>query len=633
MCGIAGIVATGGFDPQTLVAMTNLVSYRGPDGFGFAFTRPGKDELVEIIYDQTRSPRQPRPVIGLGNRRLAILDTSALGNQPMQTGDGEYCITFNGEIYNYQEIRQELEEKGYRFGTGTDTEVILRAYQEWGEDCLQRFNGMWSFALWDRPRQRLFCARDRFGVKPFYYALASGSFYFGSEIKQVLHASGIARVANPPVVYNFLEWGLVDNSAETFFQGVHQLPGGNWLMLYLTDPLVPVIRRYWELRIKQEKKVDERETIEEFHSLFKNAVRLRLRSDVPIGFSLSGGLDSSAIVCEAKKIAPHVKYQTFSACFEEKTCDEREYISEILSATGDTGHWTFPDENSFWKTIQRIIYHQDEPLGSGGVFAQWCVMAEANKFRTPVILGGQGGDETLCGYQKYFYFYLWHLLLHGDPRFLRESVLWARNHTRSSWRLADANRYSPTLIRRSFSPTERLCTPEFRRQSSRLRSELGVSASIAERQRTDIMRVSLPCMLHSEDRNSMAHAVESRLPFLDYKLVEFIVNCPPSVKMRDGWSKWILRHSLKGTLPEKIRLRKTKLGFNTPEGKWVREGLRNGHRGIWETPRLRMGRFLDAANLTCESRKFLSNALGAVAANWLLRSMELELWAHVHSVS
>jgi asparagine synthase (glutamine-hydrolysing) len=250
-----------------------------------------------------------------------------------------------------------------------------------------------------------------------------------------------------------------------------------------------------------------------------------------------------------------------------------------------------------------------------------------------VILGGQGGDESLCGYQKYCYFYLWDLLCSGNPRFLRESFLWSRNHTRSFWGLADANRYFPALIRRSFSPTERLCTSEFRRDSNELRSGLGASASIAERQKADLTCVSLPAMLHSEDRNSMAHSVESRLPFLDYKLVEFVVNCPASVKMRDGWSKWILRRSLTDTLPEKIRLRKTKLGFNTPEAKWVRQGLRNGHRGIWETPPLRMERFLDPSLLARESEKFLNNAMGAVAPNWLLRSMELELWARVHSVS
>jgi len=633
MCGIAGIISPGGFDLQTLIEMTNLVSYRGPDGFGVAYGRPGKEEPIEVCHQEWHGETSCRPLVGLGSRRLAILDVSVLGNQPMQTSNGEYCITFNGEVYNYKEVRIELEAKGYRFGTSTDTEVILRAYEEWGEGCLDHFNGMWSFAIWDRPRQRLFCARDRFGVKPFYYAIVNESFYLASEIKQILHASEMARVANSKAVFNFLEWGLVDNTAETFFEDVHQLPAGCWLMLDLEKPLEPKIRSYWELRTEPEREIGKATAIEEFKALLDNAVRIRLRSDVPIGFSLSGGLDSSAVFCEAKRIAPSARFQTFSACFDEQEYDERSYISAILLATGESGNWTFPKGESFWKAIQQILYHQDEPLGSGGVFAQWCVMAEAKKRGVPVILGGQGGDETLCGYQKYFYFHLWHLLRRADPSFLRESILWTTNHTRSFWALADANRYFPAPIRLSYSPTEKLCTTEFRRESRELESGLGASASIAERQKADITRVSLPGMLHSEDRNSMAHSVESRLPFMDYKLIEFMVNCPPSIKIHDGWSKWVLRQSLKGVLPDKIRLRKTKLGFNTPEAKWLRQGLQNGHRDIWQDPKLRMERFLDASRLASESRKFLSNGRSTIAPNWLLRSMELELWARVHAVN
>src|SRR5580698_9457050 len=197
MCGIAGIIARDGFDPQALIGMTHLISYRGPSGFGFAYAQPGVDEPVEIIHNEDRFPAISRPVIGLGNRRLAILDISTAGNQPMEIADGSYSITFNGEIYNYKEIRAELERCGHRFRTGTDTEVILRSYQEWGEACLQRFNGMWSFALWDESKRSLFCARDRFGVKPFYYIVHAGRFFLGSEIKQILHASGVSRTANP----------------------------------------------------------------------------------------------------------------------------------------------------------------------------------------------------------------------------------------------------------------------------------------------------------------------------------------------------------------------------------------------------------------------------------------------------
>ncbi len=203
MCGIAGIVSLDGFEPAVLQEMTHMVAYRGPSGFGFAYCERGVDSAVSIRHGENGSAGVAKPVVGLGSRRLAILDVSTLGNQPMQSADGSCCITFNGEIYNYREVRDELERSGHRFRTGTDTEVILAAYTEWGEDCLSRFNGMWSFAIWDRRQQKLFCARDRFGVKPFYYAMVDGRFYFGSEIKQVLFASRMARKANPSAVYSF----------------------------------------------------------------------------------------------------------------------------------------------------------------------------------------------------------------------------------------------------------------------------------------------------------------------------------------------------------------------------------------------------------------------------------------------
>jgi len=633
MCGIAGIFAPGGFDPQTLMAMTHLVAYRGPDGYGFAYAGTGADARAEIIHNENRLPNVSRPVLGLGTRRLSILDVSSLGNMPMQTPDGGYVITFNGEVYNYREIRAELQALGHRFQTGTDTEVILHAYQEWKEDCLARFNGMWSFGIWDRARQKLFCARDRFGVKPFYHAVVNDRFYFGSEIKQILSASGMARRANPRTVFNFLERGLTDYSAETLFEGVLQLPGGHCLTLDLADPFSFVVRRYWDLNLEPEPESRDQQAIEKFRELFANAVTLRLRSDVPVGACLSGGLDSSSIVCEAKRVAPATQLHTFSACFEQNALDEREFISAVVTATEGAGHPTFPHAESFWQTVRLMLYHQDEPVGSTNVFAQWCVMAGARQQGVPVVLGGQGGDESLCGYQKYRYFYFWQLLRKGDPRLFRESLLWARNGTQSYWNLSDASRYFPTALRRSFSLVERVCTAEFRREAPPVEPSLGAGGNIAERQKMDLVYASLPALLHYEDRNSMAHSVESRLPFLDYKLAEFAVNCAPSLKLRDGWSKWILREALEGTLPEKVRLRKTKLGFDTPEAEWMRQGMTNGHRDVWEAPTLRMKRFLSPQKLANESRRFLRAESGCLRPGPMFRVLCLEMWARVHEVS
>jgi asparagine synthase (glutamine-hydrolysing) len=633
MCGIAGIVSVDGFDPQTLMAMTHLVSHRGPNGFGFAYSMPGQVAPVEIIHNEDRVPRMSRPVIGLGSRRLAILDVSREADMPLQIEDGAYSIVFNGEIYNYKEIRQQLETLGHRFVTLTDTEVILRAYQKWGEDCLHRFNGMWSFALWDKPKQRLFCSRDRFGVKPFFFTSSPRHFIFGSEIKQVLTAANLSRVANPRAVLSFLEWGLLDHSSETFFEGVHQLSAGHSLTLDLSASLNPTIRRYWELRLEPQLDLSVERATEEFQSRFTHAVRIRLRSDVPVGVCLSGGLDSSAILCKARQIAPETQFQTFSACFRDKALDERDYILAVVSATRGIPHATFPDGQEFWKTIHSIVYHHDEPVGSPSVFAQWSVMQDARAHSVPVVLGGQGGDEILCGYQKYRYFYLWHLFRHADPKFLRELLMCTRNGTSSYWTMGSLSRYLPKVFHRRFSLAQRICSPEFQEQARRPIAELGAAASIAERQKTDLLFSSIPALLRHEDRNAMAHSVESRLPFLDYELAQFAVNCPPSLKLRDGWSKWLLRHATADTLPDKVRLRKTKLGFNTPDAEWMRLGLQNGQRKLWDTPDLKMARFLKARTFAQECRKFLQAAPGALPANSIFRAISLELWARVHCVS
>ena len=260
-------------------------------------------------------------------------------------------------------------------------------------------------------------------------------------------------------------------------------------------------------------------------------------------------------------------------------------------------------------------------------------MADAKANGIPVLLGGQGGDEVLCGYQKYRYFYLWHLWQEGDPNFVREFVLFSRNGTRSHWGLSDACKYLPAAFRRQFSLIERVATPELRQQRELPSPRLGAGGSLAARQKTDLLYASLPALLHYEDRNSMAHSIESRLPFLDYRLVEFAVNCASSFKLRDGWSKWLLREAMADTLPAKVRLRRTKLGFDTPQGSWMRHGMLNGHRDVWDTPRLRMERFISAPKLTRESHRFLNAEVGALPSGALFRAICLELWARVHNVS
>ena len=633
MCGIAGIVSLRGVDWDCLRRMTHAVSHRGPNGFGFAYATSNPADSLEIIHNENRSPAGARHIVGLGNRRLAILDLSAVGNMPMVTDDGRLCITFNGEIYNYREIRKELQYRGYFFHTGTDTEVILRSYEEWGEECLQRFNGMWSLAIWDRPKQTLFCARDRFGVKPFYYAVHDGAFYFGSEIKQILIGSAVVREANPGVVSRFLEWGLVDHSDETFFKQIYQLPGGHRLKLQMAERLVPRVERYWDLKIEAPAERPVSDNVEEFRSRFREAVKLRLRSDVPVGVSLSGGLDSSAVACQAKRVAPEMPLQAFSACFAQRALDETEYVSLVVDAIEGVGHRVSPDAESFWNNLQAMTYHHDEPILGPSAFAQWSVMKEANSKNVPVLLGGQGADETLCGYQKYFYFYLMQLAKDTDSRFFREASAWLFSGTQYYWTADAVARYLPGLFRSPLSLAGRLCTEEFHRDCVQMRLDLGAANGLAERQKTDLVYTSIPALLHHEDRTSMAHSVETRLPFLDYELVQFAVNCPVSLKLRDGWSKWILRNALTDTLPERIRLRKSKLGFDVPEGAWIRAGLQNGHHYFCDEPKLRMNRFMSETRFARECRNFVQRFPPALPAATIFRAISLELWARTFQVN
>jgi asparagine synthase (glutamine-hydrolysing) len=613
--------------------MTDLIHYRGPDGFGFAFFPHDKDARGEVFHNERRLPSFQSPRLGLGNRRLAILDLSTLGNQPMQTEDGTLCIVFNGEIYNYVEIRKELEELGHSFKTHTDTEVILHAYREWGIDCLKRFNGMWSFALWDVPRQRLFCSRDRFGEKPFYYHVGAKSFVFGSEIKQILESPEVRREANDEAVYAYLEHALQDHSAETFFKGVFQLPAACYLTLDLSRPsLVPEIRPYWELSVHP-MKLDERDGCDEFLRQFTRAVTIRMRSDVPVGSCLSGGLDSSSIVCIARRIVPNHDFHTFCSCSEDQAYDERAYMMEVVRATQVHPHLVFPNPEDFWANFRDLLWHQDEPFGDSSVFAQWCVMQKARAEKVPVLLDGQGGDETLCGYLKFYYFYLWHLLKSADPRFFSETLfrLIQGPDLLGSWK--KAWRYLPQFANGS-SLTLRVCRPQFRQaQRNGLSSLFGPGPSLAERQKIDLTRSSVPALLHYEDRNSMAHSIESRVPFLDHELGEFLVNCPAGLKLRHGWTKWILRQSLQGILPEKVRLRRDKMWFPAPQNRWMKEGMRGGVEKLFASPDLRMSRFLVREKVAEEFDRFFAGSPGVLTDASLFRILSLELWANVFDVS
>lgn len=635
MCGIAGIVSPSGFDLQLLISMTHTVKHRGPDGFGVVYFDFHSEGPGECFHDRDGIPASENPTLGFGARRLAILDLSEMGNQPMQIENGRLWITYNGEIYNYVEVRAELESLGHRFRGGTDTEVILRAYRQWGPSCVEHFKGMWGLAIYDRNERKLFCSRDRFGIKPFYYFATPSLLLFASEIKQILEHPAVNREVDETVVFRYLAQGIQDYSEATFFSGIRQLPAGHSLHVDLSGATLAMrVERYWELPIVEEPGAGDEAYVERFADLFHTAVREHLRSDVPVGSCLSGGLDSSSIVAAAASADRSTQIHAFSSCFDDPALDERPFIREMLSSAGLAAHWVFPKADGFWNDLSCLIWHQDEPVGGTSVYAQWCVMRAARQAGIPVLLDGQGGDELLCGYRKFYVFYLWHLLKHTHPRAISEGASWALGGGIRSWSASHAKRYLSSSQKARRSIMSRVCSSAFlQRTQSFATAQIGPGRSLQHRQKDDLIRYSLPSLLHYEDRNSMAHSVESRVPMLDHDLATFAVNCPPALKLRKGRTKWILREAMKGKLPERVRLRKTKLGFEAPQRAWLAEDTCGAIRSLLHQTDFRMNHILSIDKVRGEFANFVAGKPGSLTDIEMFRVLNLELWSRVFAVS
>lgn len=573
MCGIAGIVARrNGFDlGQAVQEMTARVRHRGPDDAG--------------CWVKGR--------VALGHRRLSILDLSASGHQPMEYDDGRYVITYNGEIYNYLELRSELATLGFRFRSNTDTEVILAAYAAWGRACLSRFNGMWSFAIYDVEEDVVFAARDRFGVKPFHYVLTDRCFAFGSEIRQLLPLLPSIE-ANPRVVSEFLLTGVQVQSTETFFDDLATLLPGH-LLLYDIGKDQCVIERYYNLldRVSRAGAASEQSEIQEFRRIFQDAVRLRLRSDVRVGTCLSGGLDSSSIAMLAARMhhsASNQQFTAVTAVSEDPRNSEEAYAAEVVGA-GSLG-WikTRPAYEDFCTLLPHVVVHQEEPFNSPSVCMQASVMRAAKENGVIVLLDGQGGDETLLGYDRYYAAYCVMLWRAGGA----VGVLRGLRHAM----LSNANMNLRRVL--AYSVFELL--PSARRLYYRWRSSyleaqpplpdwVGRLASacldVRRLQALEVETTALPSLLRYEDKNSMAFSIETRLPFLDYRLVEKSIALAPSLKMRDGWTKWVLRQAMSDVLPRHIAWRRNKIGFDAPTELWLARHLSVMKEKVHRSPLLR----------------------------------------------
>lgn len=610
MCGIGALFSPkSDLQPGLLQAMQLAVRHRGPDDEGvvcfhgtdaapLAYGGPDTPQEAyssSLPYSPARGPLRDGAHLALTHRRLSILDLTAAGHQPMCTADRACWIVYNGEIYNYVELREELKAMGHAFASQSDTEVILAAYRAWGRECLARLNGMFAFVLFDRARNRLFAARDRFGEKPLYYWVSpQGILALASEIKQFTVMPGWRARVNGQRAYDFLNWQVLDHTDETLFKGVFQLRGGEALDLDLaggpraTAPggRLPVYRWY-ELQPRAFSGTLA-DAGAELRRLLTDSVRLRLRADVPVGSCLSGGLDSSSIVCVMNGLLreqdAHALQKTFSACAEVKRFDERAYIDEVARHTAIDAHYVYPACDGLFPALDRITWHQDEPFGSTGVYAQWHVFKLAAENGVKVMLDGQGADEQLAGYHNYF-----------APRFgsllrgLRWMTLWgeARAVQRLhgypfTWGLGHAlDNVLPEFVRqplRHLAGKPAAHTPwlDLRRLGAAPRDpfvETGFAKAVTVQalSRSQLSTTFLPMLLHCEDRDSMAHSVEARVPFLDHRLVEFALGLPDDYKIGGVETKRALREGMRGVLPERVRARVDKLGFVTPEEVWLRE--------------------------------------------------------------
>jgi len=604
MCGIFGVIDPLGIEPHLLEKMSEVLRHRGPDDEGFLYASNfevepiGGPDTPKAVLDSSLSYtpvhnvaiRITNPRLALGHRRLSIIDLSPAGHQPMDFNN-RYWIIFNGEIYNYVELYVELRELGYNFRSCSDTEVILAAYDYWGYECLERFKGMWSFAIFDTHMRTLFLSRDRFGIKPLYYLYSDGRFSFASEIKALVPLLSNGPKANVPRLLDFLIWNITDHDDQTMFEDIFQLKAGHCLTINLGQVLdgtesafsLNIVPKCW-YKLTPKSGIDLNNTDELFETAFRSAISLHLRADVPVGSCLSGGIDSSSIVCVMSNLIKLQSYgtvqKTFTACSELAEFDESNYAKLVAKHAGVEPIFVTPSANELIANLDELIWHQDEPFGSTSIFAQWNVFQSARREGVIVMLDGQGADEALCGYRGYFGAYLAGLLRQFKFKSWFKEALAIHREVGFSW--VKIFGYTAAYLQPSFlrfiGAFERRSYADRRWVVPSLHAafdadpQFKFGARAADIQQMSIAQLTathLPMLLRWEDRNAMAASVEARVPFLDHHFVELAIGLPPQVKIGMGVSKAILRKVMRGTVPDMILDRKDKIGFATSEEKWL----------------------------------------------------------------
>ena len=564
MCGIAGIISknTQQVALPVLKRMAVSIAHRGPDGEGF-YINPGGNA-------------------GFAHRRLAIIDLSPAAAQPMHYAS-RYSIVYNGEIYNYTEIRRELIKAGYHFNTQSDTEVILAAYDCYGEKCLSHFDGMFAFSIWDEKMQSLFAARDRFGEKPFYFFNDHFSFYFASEMK-ALWAAGIPKNINQKMLLNYICLGHVqnpENKRQTFFEQIFMLPGAHYLIYKVQDNSLS-IHPYWFLDKQSQINISETRAAEKLDQLLQVSISRRLRSDVPVGTSLSGGLDSSTVLAYIKELQKSGEsIQTFSALFPGFEKDESRFVQQLSQ------HWNIqntsvsPSASQLADDFSRLCYHQEEPFPSSSIYAQYKVFESAAQNNIRVLLDGQGADEIMAGYPKYIHWYLQEVInRYRFSKFKSEQKYFSQNKIVYKWGYKNIiaawlpSHVSIALEKKEFNKIVQ--HPDLNKEfllAIKGKEWEGIHKPVVTKLNDilyfNTMQFGLEELLRYADRNSMAHGVEVRLPFLFHELVKFVFSLSSDMKINHGFTKYILRKTIENKLPPEIAWRTDKVGFEPPQKEWM----------------------------------------------------------------
>jgi len=609
MCGIAGLVnlKNENISSTQVQLMTNALKHRGPDDEG-------------VFIDKN---------VGLGFVRLSVIDLSMAGHQPMFSDDRKYVIVFNGEIFNYLELRNELKQKGYFFKTQTDTEVLLNSYKEWGEECQHKFNGMWAFAIYDIPNKHIFFSRDRYGIKPFYYYCNDEFFAFASEIPALLTILPKKVRPNYQSIFDYLVFNRTDQNDQTFFDNIKKLHHGHSMSVNLDVSVqVAVPHQWYNLRTEIQKKKSSKFTVDEFHRLFIDAIGIRLRSDVPVGVCLSGGLDSSAIV---STIVTHFKNKdlnTFSAIYNKgQSGDELSFI-KLYEDVLKNMYYIKPDHNSLKEDLEKFVSLHAEPIPTTSPYAQFKVM-ELAKGKVVVTLDGQGADEILAGYHYFYGFYFKDLLY--NFRFLRllnEIYHYLITH-KSIYGLKTLVYFLlPTMLRtRARVYEKKYLNKDFIKKfsnSNTISGNLYSSTSLFDAL-VNHFEYKLEHLLKWEDRNSMAFSLEARVPFLDHRLVESTLSTDSGDIIKKGMTKNILREAMRNVLPETIRLRRDKIGFGTPQDEWFREpSWQIIVNKILNSPSFNSRNLIDVKKAKMLYIEHLSGRVNV--ANEIWKWVHLELW-------